>query len=168
MCIHIFMNVCVGVCEHVYSSKICAARRHSIRLACTACSRCALFAHRRREKPSIYITNRIEKLKKRDLQREREREKEERNTEWGEGQEKERDRELLQLSFFPAIWEAQRKIGDEYGRSSSHSFSPSLSLFSPFLFHSFSFIVSPVHSSSPLFGHFIPHFFLISYFTPLF
>lgn len=47
--------------------------------------------------------------------------KEKRNTEWGEGQEKWSDRELLQLSFFPSIWRAQRKIGDEYGGSSSHS-----------------------------------------------
>ena len=47
--------------------------------------------------------------------------REKRNGEWGEGQEKERDRDILQLWFFSAIWRAQRKTGDEYGRSSSHS-----------------------------------------------
>lgn len=73
----------VGVCVSMSMSKLCAAWRHSINLACTACSGRALFAHRRREKPSLYITNWIEKLKKK---RPAERVKEERNTEWGEGQ----------------------------------------------------------------------------------
>jgi len=82
--------------------------------------------------------------------------KEERNTEWGEGQEKER---LLQQSFFSAIWRAQRKIGDEYGRYSSYS----LSLISPecfcLLLHPF--IVVSLHCKTN--SHCIPFSMLLLY-----
>lgn len=69
--------------------------------------------------------------------------KEKRNTEWGEGQEKWSDRELLQLSFFPSIWRAQRKIGDEYGGSSSHS----LLTFFSWIPSTFFFFFQHFHSS---------------------
>lgn len=80
--------------------------------------------------------------------------KEKRNTEWGEGQEKWSDRELLQLSFFPSIWRAQRKIGDEYGGSSSHSLLTFFSQISSTFFQHFhssvsiSFII-PVFNPPP-------------------
>ena len=113
---------------------------------------------------------------------------EERNTEWGEGQEKESDRELLQLSFFSAIWRAQRKIGDEYGRSSSHSQSLSLSfslyfswmlfslslsfsffhrrLPSEFLWSSFCQIYTSLFSDIPILKRFLT--LLLAYLSPLF
>lgn len=127
-CFHVTVNVCV--------SRICAAWTHSITLVCATCSRWALSAHGRREKPSPYITSWIENRKEKNLQSE----KEERNTEWGEGQEKER---LRQQSFFSAIWRAQRKMGmnmEDIPPTLSHLFllnafvsSFILSLLSPFL-----------------------------------
>lgn len=109
MYIYAFRNS--SVCEHFccWEREIYRTRRLSITSRCTlACRRCRSLAHRSREKPSHHRPNKA----RGKVESERRKEYTMRRTE-----ERVRTPAAIILSF----WRAQRKKGDEYGRSSSHS-----------------------------------------------